>query len=68
MDKYEQFETGDEEKKDKKSKTDSSKKYKIIIAILLLINLFILGILFYSKSSNSEDSVTELGKDSLRFL
>ena len=68
MDKYEQFEKGDEEPKGKKSKTDSSRKYKIIIAILLLLNLFILVMLFYSKSDKSEDSVTELGKDSLRFL
>ena len=70
MDNYEQFETGDEEKKNKvnKSKTDSSRKYKIFIAFLLLLNLILIIMFLYSKSNTSEQSLEGLGKDSLKFL
>ena len=67
---YEQFDVLDETKKNKnrKSKIDPRRKYRIIIIFLILLNLLVVIMLIGSKSNQRKTQEYIPGPNSLKFL
>mgnify|MGYP002627057196 CR=1 FL=1 len=67
---YEQFDVLDETKKNKnrKSKIDPRRKYRIIIIFLILLNLLVVIMLIGSKSNQSKTQEYIPDPNSLKFL